>query len=245
MHPMARPKSRIWRAQLNGSRLHFLRRDPDFLALIKMGRVVNATLFGVQSMADHAKGSSPMEMRQSRRAFWVHSGYLHEGLVLVKSLQGRYLGLEEFEPLRVLIHDKEYKKAREYIKAVRNMTAFHLDEYDTTTRETMSKMQLTWYDLMSGDDENPMNVYFEFADIVDMGHLVFKFSNGREWMETAQDLNDTILKFALEFSSASSAFVTYLMRKTNIREHVKGGYTTAQKTSPSEPDRDEGEDGEE
>jgi hypothetical protein len=236
VNPLHAPKTPIWKTQLNGSRLQFLKKDPDFLAMIKMGRVVNTTLFAIQCMIEHMAESTPMETRQSRRAFFVLGGYLHEGLALSKSLQGRYLGLPEYEQLRRLVHDRKHHKAREYIKAVRNFAAFHLDQYDTTTRQTLTEMQLAWYDLMSGDAENKLNIYFEFSDIVDMEFLVRKFENGQTRQEAAKDIHTTVMNFAEEFTLASNSFLQFLIKRSKIAEHIKRGFVAAPKPDPRKPD---------
>lgn len=235
MNPMAAPRSTVWRTHLNGGRLPFLKKDPDFLAIVKMGRVVNAIYYAIQSMGDQIGKDSPTSVRQAKRAFWVLGGYLHQGLLLTKSIQGRYLGDSVYEGLRLLVHDREYQKARNYVKAIRNLTAFHLDEYDDTTRETLNKMELAWYPLMSADRLNPMDVYFEFTDIVDMGHLVFKFADGRDLKETADDINSTVFQFAADFAIAANLFLQHLMRKSKIGEFTKTAYDFEKPPKPPMP----------
>ncbi len=219
-----------WKATLNGARLQFLKKDPDFPALLKIGRLLNTILFAVQCIGDHMEENTVVDTRQHRRAFFVLGGYLHQGLSVVRSIQGRYLGVPEYEDLRLLVHDSKYKKPREYVKAVRNFAAFHLDEDDKTTREGLSKLKPSWYGLMSGDSEHLLTSYFEFADLIDLGYLVNHFGNGRGWEETSHDIHTTILNFSTELTGASFKFMEYLMQKTNLRDHLKAGFVQAPKS---------------
>lgn len=212
-----------WNARLNGSRLQMLRKNEDFINLIKMGRAMNGVMFNVDVMHDNMAEDTPRRRRQSRRAFFYLGGSVHEGLTLAKSIQGRYLGQEAFEPLRLLVHDTKYKKHRDYVRETRNHAAFHLDQLDLSTRQTLAEMKLTWYDLMSGEEGDALSQYFEFADIVDMGYLVRRFGSFETWGETAKEIQKEILAFATEFGIAGSSFLSHLLVETNLREHVKAG----------------------
>lgn len=234
----ARPKTGtvFWNARLNGSRLQMLRQNEDFVNLIKMGRAMNGVFFNIDVMKDNIAEDTPRRRRQSRRAFFYLGGEIHEALQVARSIQGRYLGQEPFEPLRLLVHDTMYKKHRDYIKAVRNNAAFHHDQLDVSTRQTLKEMKLTWYDLMSGHQGDTLSQYFEFADIVDMGNLVRRFGSVETWGETAKEIQREIFHFATEFGGAGSSFVQHLMEATNIKEHVKAGVFIGQ---PEEPELEE------
>ena len=226
----------FWNARLNGSRLQMLRQNEDFVNLIKMGRAMNGVFFNIDVMKDNIAEDTPRRRRQSRRAFFYLGGEIHEALQVVRSIQGRYLGQEPFEPLRLLVHDTMYKKHRDYIKSVRNNAAFHHDQLDVSTRQTLREMKLTWYDLMSGHQGDTLSQYFEFADIVDMGNLVRRFGSVETWGETAKEIQRVIFNFATEFGAAGSSFVQHLMEATNIKEHVKAGVFIGE---PEEPELEE------
>jgi len=209
-----------WSVKLNGSRLLHIRNDPDFLTIIKIGRVMNAVAYGVTDIASYREHSTVMHTRQFRRACFVLGGYLHQGITLVKAIKGRYLTEPGFERLRLIALDSEHKKARDYVKKIRNFTAFHLDEYDETTRQTLSRLKPTMYPLMAGDDRTVGSFYFEFSDFIDLTFLVNTFADGRSWEETAHDIIGAIIDLAYEFLTACNEFLDALCAKIKITEHI-------------------------
>lgn len=217
--PSPPPKTGRWAASLNGSRLMYLRNDPDFLTIIKIGRVTNAVCYALTNVI-REDGKTVASVRQFRRGCFVLAGYLHERLKLVQSIKGRYLIHPQFEPLRALALAAEHKRDRDYIRTIRNTMAFHLDEIDETTRQTLAGLKPTTLPFMSGDDETFATAYFELSDYLDVAYLVEKFGDGRTWEETAQMVLDTIMKFADKFLVACHDFHIALCNKINITEHM-------------------------
>ncbi|MBV9242648.1 MAG: hypothetical protein JO314_11630 [Acidobacteria bacterium] len=220
---MAKPdpeNGKPWRVQLNGSRLAYLRGDPDFLTLVKIGRVMNAIAFAVHGAVYGDPEGSVVGARQYRRSLYVAAGYVHEGIRLVQSIKGRYLTEPAFDALRTMALGYDDKKARDYVRVIRNMTAFHLDEADIVTREVLCKIPPGMYDLAGGDDRTVATFNFDFADRIDMAYLCEMFANGREWPETAEDIVNTVIEFATRFLVACERFHATLIDRTNINEHV-------------------------
>ncbi len=65
----------IQRIRIRKHRFREIRNDPDFLALIKVGRAVNAVASGVQFISDYMEDDSPGGRRQYYRAFFTTSGF--------------------------------------------------------------------------------------------------------------------------------------------------------------------------
>lgn len=208
-----------WSANLNGSRLMYLRNDPDFLTIIKIGRAVNAICFAMNSLY-YEDGKTVSSVRQYRRGCFILAGYLHEGLLVVKSIKGRYLTYPAFEPLRAMALGAEYKDEREYVRTIRNAMAFHLDEIDETTRHTLARIKPTMLPFMSGDDATFATSYFELSDYLDIAFLVEKFGNGREWDEAAGAVLESVMKFADKFLVACHDFHIALCNKIDISQHM-------------------------
>ena len=61
---------------------------------------------------------------------------------MIKSIKGRYLTEPGFEKLSLLTLSEEHRTVRSYAKRVRNHAAFHLDEYDESTRRTLVGLAL-------------------------------------------------------------------------------------------------------
>ena len=127
-----------WEFKLHSSHVIQLRNDPDFIAMIKIGRAMNALWFGLSTVVNSIEMRNNAERRLHVRAGHILGGYLHEAIELVDRLKGRYLGHESFEPLRKLVVEPEYRKVRRYARKVRNNLAFHLDQYDVTTAPTLA-----------------------------------------------------------------------------------------------------------
>jgi hypothetical protein len=217
--PLVPVKTERWNVKLNGSRLLNIRNDPDFLTIIKIGRVMNAVAYGVTDIGSYNVNTA-LCTRQYRRALFVLGGYLHQSITLVSAIKGRYLTEPGFEPLRLIALDSEHKKARDYVRKIRNFTAFHSDEYDETTRQTLSRLKPMTYPFMSGDDDTAGTFYFEFSDYIDLAFLVDTFANGRSFEETSEDILVSIMDLAYKFLTACHEFLHALCTKIKITEHV-------------------------
>ena len=166
--------------------------------------------------------STFLAQRQNVRGMFVLAGYTHQAVKAVHGIKGRYLMFEGFEPLRALSLDAEHKKARDYVRKIRNFTAFHLDEFDehNTTRKTLAGLKSSSYNLMAGDDDTLGTYYFEFADYIDMQFLIKTFADGRPDKETAKDIAGTILTFSNALLTAAHTFQHALWDKLNMKEHA-------------------------
>lgn len=208
-----------WARKLHSSRLMHLRDDPDFLTMIKVGRVMNAVSFCVCDLANYREERTVAETRQNRRAIFLLGGYLHQAITLVDRIKGRYLGDPAFEFLRVLVVEQRYRKIRNYAKKVRNYTAFHLDEYDETTRSTLAHLKPQTYTLMCGDDGTYGAFYFEFSDYLDFSFIAEEFADGRPGHDVAEEIVHSLFDYAMEFLQASHTFLHMLWEK-KVMEHA-------------------------
>lgn len=118
------PKSTGWRIRLNPSQLVFIKDNPDFRTMIKIGRTMNAIMFASTIVIQNMECKTFTEGRQYFRSYLILGGYLHEAIKVVLAVKGSYLGDPHFEPLRVLALDAKHKKVRPYLKKVRNFAAF-------------------------------------------------------------------------------------------------------------------------
>lgn len=137
------------RVRLKKHKFLALKKNRDFVTLVKIGRVLNAIAFGVECIEDYKVHETPHQMRQYHRAFFITGGYLYEGLQLVGSVRSKYALEPSFAPLNKLLGD-EYKYVRNILKEIRHSVAFHLDSDDKTTAETILSLDLPRYDFASG-----------------------------------------------------------------------------------------------
>ncbi len=196
-----------------------LRRNPDFLALIKVGRVVNAVMFGFQCISDYIEDMSPVGRRQYNRAIFLTSGYMYEGLVLVDSLKLKYVKEKFFQRLNALT-GVGYKRHRKIVQEIRHSVAFHLDSDDKSTKAALKNLKLPRYDLMSGNSSRMMDFYFDLADTIDLNYLIDKFKGDRPEADVLAEIFQCFIDILKEFGGAGHEFLTGLGEKMNFTEYV-------------------------
>lgn len=196
-----------------------LRNNPDFLALIKVGRAVNAVTSGLQFISDYMDDVSPVGRRQYHRAVFITGGFLYEGLELITSLQLKYQTEPFFEKLNGLL-DVKYAKHRKILQEIRHSVAFHFDSHDKSTKAALDNLKLPRYDLMSGTSERIMDFYFDLADTVDLNYLIDKFKGSRPEPEVVMEIFNAITDLMTLFSSAGHEFLSGLGGKMKFYEYV-------------------------
>ncbi len=206
--------------KLRGPKFDALRKNPDFIALVKMGRVVNAISFGIQCISDYMDQTSPVAERQRNRAVLVTGGYLHEGLSLVGSMRVKYITEPFFAKLNALVDSEEYKKKRKILKELRNSVGFHLDSDDKTTRKTIASMGLKRWPLASGESARMLDFYFDFADAVDFNFLIDTYNAGESEETTFLEIVRSVSDMFPPFQQAGHEFIIGLSEKLQIWEYI-------------------------
>ncbi len=216
--------SQSWNLKLKPSQMIYLKNDPDFLMMVKMGRMLNALLFAMTSVAQFAKSDTYLAKRQYRRGLFVLAGYLHESINVLKATETRHLTMDSFVPLRKIVFNPEYKKTREYLRAIRNVAGFHLADSaeHENTKQALSELDLSAYVLMGADNEDLVSYYFELTDILDMAAISSQFKDERDPRDVAHEIHDTVHKVAQEFIEAATHFQVALAKKMELGEYVYG-----------------------
>jgi hypothetical protein len=213
-----------WNLKIKPSQMIYLKNDPDFLMMVKMGRILNAVLYAVTSIAPFTVTPTHIARRQYRRGLMVLAGYLHESINIIRTVDERHISMESFIPLRKIAHNPEYKRVREYLREIRNVAGFHLADsagYENT-KEAIAKLDLSAYELMGGDDDDFSTFYFEFSDSLDIGIISRRFEDERGLDFAAEDIHKTVTKVAWEFIQAATHFQVALARKMDLGEYVYG-----------------------
>ena len=216
--------SKSWNLKIKPSQMHYLKSDPDFLMMVKMGRILNAVLYALTSIAPFMKYPTQIARRQYRRGLFVLAGYLHESINIIRNVEDRHVTMESFVPLRKIAHDPEYKKAREYLREIRNVAGFHLADSGgfENTKLAISELKLSSYELMGGDDEEFTTYYFEFSDTLDVSLISRKFKDERDPHVVAEEIHQTITAVAWKLITAATHFQMSLARKMDLGEYVYG-----------------------
>ncbi|PYS92192.1 MAG: hypothetical protein DMF62_01045 [Acidobacteria bacterium] len=213
------PKKSHNRIRIRKHKFLTLKKEKDFITLVKMGRVLNAIAFGIQCMEDHQSKSTPDDIRQYHRAFFITGGYLYEGLQLVGSIQSKYVLEPTFAYLNKLLGD-EFKKERVILKEMRHSVSFHLDSDDKTTGETLVALDLPHYDFSSGVSRQLRHFYFDFGDTIDYNYLIDKLKKNRSEEEVREELVFTVKNMMTEFSRAGIGFFAGLLERLKFHESV-------------------------
>jgi hypothetical protein len=209
-----------WIRKLNGSRIIHLRNDPDFLTLVKFGRAMNTVLFAFTCVKDYGNTPGARFERQYKRACFILGGYLHESIQLVVAVKGRYLTEPAFDKLRVLALDSKHKRSRFYVKKIRNHIAFHLDENDAVTRDTLQSLPLTTMPFARGYGKSFEDYYFEFADLVDIAFLEKALDGEASENEPDAFILDSVVRFGFQFIEAAAEFQLALSERIKIKDHI-------------------------
>ena len=216
--------SKSWNLKIKPSQMHYLKSDPDFLMMVKMGRILNAVLYAVTSIAPFMQYPTHLARRQYRRGLFVLAGYLHESINIIRNVEDRHVTMESFIPLREIAHGHQYQKAREYLREIRNVAGFHLADSAgfENTKLAMSELKLSSYELMGADDEDFTTCYFEFSDTLDIAVISRKFKDDRDPDVVSEEIHQTINSVAWEFIKAATHFQMSLARKMDLGEYVYG-----------------------
>jgi hypothetical protein len=217
-----RDTSKQWSLKIKASQFIYLKDDPDFLTMVKFGRAINALSFASTVVVSWMQDSSNVGRRQYRRGLFVLAGYLHQTINIIRGVGDRHITMDAFVKLRKIAHDPEYKEVRGYARTIRNVTAFHLDEFDEheNTKISLSQLGPSMYVLMGADDELFGSFYFEFADYLDFALVGTTFRNGRTPPETMDDITNSIVQTSWELLQAAHDFLVALARKMELGEYV-------------------------
>jgi hypothetical protein len=197
----------------------FMRDDPDLYALVKIGRALNELTCELVNVETNKEQRTVNETRQYRHAGKALGGYVHETIQLVDRMKGRYLGIPAFEPLRVLVVEAEHRPFRYFVSTLRNCIAFHLDQQDEVTVETVSNLKPDNYTMMCGEGGSNVDYYFEFSEYIDLAFLSAKNPLEKSLKETADALVEYIATHALDLIIAAHTFQNYLWDKA-AKQHV-------------------------
>ncbi len=217
-----RDTSKQWSLKIKASQFIYLKDDPDFLAMVKFGRAINALSFASTVVVGSMKDNSNVGRRQYRRGLFVLAGYLHQTINIIRGVGDRHITMDAFIPLRKIAHGPEYKKVRGYAKTIRNVTAFHLDEFDEheNTKTSLSQLDPSMYVLMGADDDTIGSFYFEFADYLDFALVGTTFQGERTPEETMADITNSIVETSWELLQAAHAFQLALAKKMELEEYI-------------------------
>ncbi len=192
-----------------------LRENGDFIALIRIGRVLNVLVYSDQLITNPPTSlPEALQAHHRVRTLFNTAGYLSEGLEVVQSLRLKYTHVEFFKPLRELFDDS-FERQRNIVKKIRN-SAFHLDHEAKATPATLKDLKLPYYDFYSEAKGEINSIYFHLPDVVDFNFLMNHLMPNRSDRAAGKELFETILNFNIVFRKAALTFVTGIVKKLNL-----------------------------
>jgi len=146
-----------------------LRLNENFIDLIRAMRLCNTLTYTADLMSTNTTDTVKCSKATVRNMF-VAGGYLHEGLKLIEELYQKHKGkayVYQFRKVLESIPPDEKK----YLRLLRNVSAFHFDYKDISTRKGLLEIQADEYDLFDTYGEKSTDVYFELPDAIDIVYL--------------------------------------------------------------------------
>jgi hypothetical protein len=113
----------------------------------------------------------------------------------------------------------ESTKFRRHAKKVRNSVAFHLDDRDWFTSETLGAMKLSNFTIACGDSNHPFHFYLVLPDYIDLQYLTSKLIQGNQLQETADEVIAGLMSYAVDLMQAAYPFQMSLLNKS-LKGHL-------------------------
>lgn len=200
------------KVRITKTKFHELRENPDFVALVDVGRIINALLFSMDlTLTMDRSVKTARGRRASARVFVIAASYLHEALETLASFRSRYGSEPFFEKALKLIYPPDGNNRRSRIlKVLRNSSGFHLDHERKVTAETLKSLNLTVYDLYSGDDTSIGSLFFDIADTVDLNYWINQFRAEKSEGDTLSEIARTVGEMTKEVLDACESILTAL-----------------------------------
>ncbi|MEZ5423162.1 MAG: hypothetical protein R2682_08730 [Pyrinomonadaceae bacterium] len=206
---------------IDPKRFDLLRSNDDFLAFIRVGRLLNAVAFSTEVLlTSRPDGNDPRGTRQYNRAFFLTGGYLYEAVQLIDSLylefqhESYFAGLKQFATSNL---DKGFKKV---LQTMRHSIAFHLDCDNKSTQQTLPNLSLSSYRVMSATTETYRDFYFDLADTVDINYLVDSLGGPDSETIVLNRIAKSVSEMQIGLLSAGHDFLLGLAKKLNLADKV-------------------------
>lgn len=205
---------------LKRHRFNILKKTPDFVAFVKLGRIVNSIAFCSQILTDYQNDQSPTALRHFFRSAFISAGYLHEAIELVHNMRMAHIKEPEFKNLYDLAIDPAWQNERFILEEMRNL-AFHLDKWDKVTSVALLTLPPYRYALMAG--ERIENFYFYIGDEVDVRFVINRVKNRFPDMtdnEVEQHIFQVIPEMMKKFLNPTFNLMVELGKKLHFSESL-------------------------
>ena len=160
-----------WRLVCSAEQFDTLfRHDREFAFLATLARISCAIKFARAARFGAGKRKSNARARQAFGGFVQLAALMHEVLEMQRNHAAKWSGLTAWQRVFAVL-DKSHldADAAQILGAIRNRAAFHFDP--TVAQQTIPRLPIEEFALLSGDGRNRMQTNSELADIMTMGFL--------------------------------------------------------------------------
>lgn len=204
----------------HGNNLHVSRKkyqelkdNPDFVTLVRLGRVANALSFSANILNNvDVSDKSPTSKRNYVRSLLVTAGYLHESLAVFSSLQLKYNSFDFFSRINAVLNPSVAAR-KKLLKLIRDGGAFHLDSDDKITSKTLPKMDAEGFQIFSGTSHAAFDFYFDFSDVVDLNYYIWNMSSEKTADENQEEIFNAIIELTKDSLEAAHECIAGLLVK--------------------------------
>lgn len=202
---------------------HALKEDEEFVALLILGRMINAIRFFQQAALDNSLQESPPMVRQSLNSFLYVCSTLYEINNWINGNSLRFKHLESWKSgFETLKSDTDYLDFhRRILPRLRNKFTFHFDSKSVSEALKYYNPQKNEIPLISSNSDAHGEHYFELSDILCLSFL-FRAADDSEIYEPLEKLIEKSNQFSKKIISCAEKllgdFFSSLTKKVNRKK---------------------------
>jgi hypothetical protein len=210
-----------WEITCKADEFEKMREKPEFIAIVRLARILNAFRTVHVTMADSTDDGSPAYDRLRTNTLLLTGAILHEGIESIKDNQKAYRDLDAYEKLQKdLLKTKRYALIKNYIKDMRNKIVFHYDKEVFET--TLLRYKRDKYVFARGQGPSKRNLNYSMADTLCLNYLfdvrTTEILGDKEIGEIIQE----VMRFGMAFADIADLMIVEALSKMGWEPKEKG-----------------------
>ena len=201
-----------WEITCNADEFEKMRQKPEFIAIVRLARILNAFRTVHVTFADSTDDGSPAYDRLRTNTLLLTGAILHEGIASVRDNQKAYKDLEAFKKLQNdLLKTKRYKLIKNYIKDMRNRIVFHYDKEVFET--TLSRYKRDRYVFARGQGPSVRNLNYSMADTLCLDYLFDVRTTEILGEKDIGEIMQEVMRFGVAFADIADLIIVEALGK--------------------------------
>lgn len=200
-----------WQIECDATIFDRIKDEVTFHQILALARAVNSLQFVISAFQPDAQDTSPAATCSRINSFLFGSAILHEGLLLVESMNRQFGSNEVFDQgVHTLLSDPTALRLRKYhMSPARNRAVFHFDseEFGKVMKDTAVEDVC---EFLTGRGKSSDQSRYPFADVLATQILMGRVGNDEEFyedlglvMSDTRDLATSFVGFAHKLILAS------------------------------------------